>query len=203
MTFKISGYDLGSIDAMIDLESVGVENDPALIQISAVQFNPFTGKTGAEFDRVIDLQSALDAGLSVSAGSIKFWLTHSSVTQDARDVVMKKTGDHGLGDPYDSLENVLKDFTSWCNQYNIRYVHGNGSASDNIWLRSAYKAANLPAPFDFRDDVCFRTLRTMAIRTGWKNEVDFEGIVHNGIDDAKHQVRVLSSILDHFGIKPE
>lgn len=40
----------------------------------------------------------------------------------------------------------------------------------------------------------------MAKRTGWKDNVEFIGVVHNGIDDAKHQVRVLSSILEHFGM---
>lgn len=120
-------------DAMIDLESIGVETDAALTQISAVQFNPFTGQMGSEFNRVIDLKSSLDAGLSISAGSIKFWLTHPSVTQEARDVVMSKTGDQEPALPEDSLSSVLADFKKWIKENDIRYIHGNGSASDNVW----------------------------------------------------------------------
>lgn len=187
-------------DAMIDLESIGVETDAALTQISAVQFNPFTGQMGSEFNRVIDLKSSLDAGLSISAGSIKFWLTHPSVTQEARDVVMSKTGDQEPALPEDSLSSVLADFKKWIKENDIRYIHGNGSASDNVWVRSAYKAIEMEPAFTFRDDICFRSLKTMAKRTGWKDEVEFIGVVHNGIDDAKHQVHVLSSILEHFGM---
>lgn len=187
-------------DCMIDLEAMGVTNSPALIQISAVQFNMFTGEMGATFDRVIDLKSSMDAGLDISPGTIKFWMTDNSVTQECREVVMSKTGDHSPGKERDSLEQVLKDFSAWIKEHKIAYVHGNGTASDNVWIRSSYQACDLPLPFTFREDMCYRTIRTLCKRTGWKYRVPFQGIVHNGIDDAKHQVRVLHKMLEHLNL---
>lgn len=181
-------------DAMIDLESMGVGNSPALIQISAVQFDMFTGETGETFNEVIDLKSSMDAGLNISPGTIKFWMTNTTVSQEARELVMAETGDHTDGT--NSLEDVLGRFSKWIEENDIQYVHGNGSASDNVWLRSSYEACNIKAPFTFRDDMCYRTLRTFAKRLGWVEEIEFEGIVHNGIDDAKHQIRVLKDILN-------
>ena len=181
-------------DAMIDLESMGVGNSPALIQISAVQFDMFTGKTGKTFDEVIDLKSSMDAGLNISPGTIKFWMTNGTVTQEARELVMAKTGDHADGS--NSIQDVLAKFSEWIKENDIQYVHGNGAASDNVWLRSAYDACKIKSPFTFRDDICYRTLRTVAKRLGWVEEVKFEGIVHNGIDDAKHQIRVLKDLLN-------
>lgn len=179
------------IDAMIDLESMGVSNNPALLQISAVQFDLFTCQTKSEFNVIIDLQSSIDAGLDITPSTIKFWMTDKSVTQEARHTVMQG----GV-----SLSTALSMFTYWCKSNDIVYIHGNGAASDNIWLRSAYTATNLDAPFTFRDDMCYRTIRTLSKRLGWKETIEFAGVVHNGIDDAKYQVKCLKSMLLFLGI---
>lgn len=81
-------------DIMVDLESMGVGNNPALIQIAAVQFDINTGEIGNIFDMKIDLQSSLDAGLEISAGTVKFWMTNPTVNQETRNIVMSQTGDH-------------------------------------------------------------------------------------------------------------
>ncbi|CAH9014480.1 putative endodeoxyribonuclease protein [Vibrio phage 277E43-1] len=184
------------LDAMLDIESMGVGNNPALIQIAAVAFDINTGECGSTFDMKIDLKSSMDAGLSISAGTINFWLTNQSVTQEARNIVMSETGDHRQGG--NTLNIALIEFSAWMKENNIKYVHGNGSASDNVWLRSAYEAVMLECPFSFRDDVCFRTLKTVAKRTGWKDDVEREGVYHDGLDDARHQVKVLTSVLDYL-----
>lgn len=183
-------------DVMLDLESMGVGNNPALIQIAAVAFDINTGKCGKTFDMKIDLKSSMDAGLSISAGTINFWLTNEGVTQAARDVVMSETGNHCKGG--NTLGYVLSKFYKWIKDNNIKYVHGNGTASDNVWVRSAYDAVNQECPFTFRDDICFRALRTLAERSGWEDDVVREGVYHDGLDDARHQVKVLFSILTYL-----
>lgn len=180
-------------DAMIDLESMGTETNPCLLQISAVKFDINTGEINGTFDTKVDLQSCLDAGLSVTAGSIAFWMKNDSVTQEARDSVMKETYDDGTSGK--TLASALMSFSLWCELEGVEYVHGNGAASDNVWLRSAYKAVGLACPFDFRADVCFRSFKTLAKRMGWKDNVENFGVYHDGVDDAIYQVSVLRSVL--------
>lgn len=188
-------------DVMVDLESMGVGNNPALIQIAAVQFDINTGKIGNIFDMKIDLQSSLDAGLEISAGTIKFWMTNPTVNQETRNIVMSQTGDHSGGG--NSLQYVCQMFATWCKENEVKYVWGNGTASDNVWLRSAFKAAKVDCPeLSFRNDICLRTLRSLATRTGWKqDDIVFKGNEHDGLDDSKYQIAVLTSILNHLNIK--
>lgn len=165
--------------AMIDLETMGVTNSPALLQIAAVQYNPFTGEMGAEFRQNICLESSVEAGLDISASTVEFWMR--PYLQTARMWVLENPK---------HINEVLLNFSKWMKDHNIEYVHGNGSASDCVWLRSAYTAAKQNPPFTFREDMCMRTIRTLASELGFSNSIIFEGVEHDGLDDAKHQVRV-------------
>ena len=186
------------VDVMLDLESMGVGNNPALIQIAAVAFNSETGEEISKFDEKIDLKSSMDAGLTVTAGTIKFWMTHESVNQEARNIVMSETGDHGKDGQH--INVVLLQFSEWykslveTHNLTLGGVWGNGSASDNVWLRSAYSATQLPTPFIFRDDMCLRTLRTIAKRKGYKTSFEFDGNQHDGLDDCRFQIKDLIEI---------
>lgn len=187
------------VDVMLDLETMGVGNNPAIIQVAAVAFNSETGEEYAKFDRKIDLQSSMDAGLTISAGTIKFWMTHKSVNQEARDIVMEQTGDHGKQG--NTLEEALKSFKIWYKSLptltnkKLGCTWGNGSASDNVWVRSAYEAVGVKPPFIFRDDMCLRTLRTLAKRKGYNSDnLHFEGNMHDGLDDCRYQIKDLIEI---------
>lgn len=192
------------VDIMLDLESMGVGNNPALIQVAAVAFNSETGEEIGKFDQKIDLKSSMDAGLTISAGTIKFWMTNSSVSQEARDIVMSETGDHGKQGK--TLNEVLLNFASWYNNFKslpdteLGGVWGNGSASDNVWLRSAYDSVCLQSPFIFRDDLCLRTLRSLAKRKGYITSFEFEGNKHDGLDDCRYQIKDLIEIKKFLNI---
>lgn len=77
---------------------------------------------------------------------------------------------------------------------------GNGSASDNVWLRSAYSAAYLESPFIFRDDMCLRTLRNIAKQKGYTTDFEFTGNKHDGLDDCRYQVKDLIEIKKFLNI---
>lgn len=179
-------------DCMVDLETMGVGNKPALLQVSAVMFDINTGEVGSEFNMKVDLQSSMNAGLEVSAGTIKFWMTNQTVTQEARLGVMEETGDHGAGG--NELKEVMLKFREWLIRNEVKYIHGNGAASDNVWIRSAFSSVGVEDPVKFWGDMCFRTIKTLCKRAGWQDTVKREGVYHDGLDDAKHQVRVLSSM---------
>lgn len=179
-------------DCMLDLETMDVKPNAAIIQISAVQFCPYTGEVGKKFDKVISLQSSIDYGLSVGAGAIKFWMSDDCTTPEARQKVMSGQ---------DELPKALRKFNKWLVNNNIRMLWGNGTASDNVWLRSAYDAVGIEPVLNFRSDMDFRTMRSLARDLGYVSDIEFKGEEHNAIDDCLHQIETLVDIFKYLNIR--
>lgn len=183
---------------MLDLESMGVSPRAALLQIGIAQFDINTGQIGNTLKVTIDLASSLHHGLEMNASTVAFWLS-DKVTQEARDSVMAETHNDGkLGLP---LRVALRQVSDFIKDNGIEYIHGNGSASDCVWLRSSFEACNMPAPFTFRDDVCFRTIKTLCRRAGIEYTLPADqDIPHDGLQDAIWQAKALHSMLNALGL---
>lgn len=178
---------------MLDLESMGVGVKPALIQIAAVAFDKNTGEELSKFDEKVDLSSSLYYGLDITASTIKFWMAHPSVNDETREIVMSGTK---------TLPEVLENFSTWYSDLSDDkcLVWGNGAASDNVWLRSAFDATNISCPFTFREDMCLRTLRSIANANGYERLFLFEGNQHDGLDDCRYQIQDLFEIKEFLHI---
>ena len=167
---------------MLDLETMSIADDAAITEIAAVEFDPTTGKLGREFHIGVDLQSCIDAGLSISASTIiDFWLQQS---QEARES-LKVSQDGAF-----SLREALIEFEIWLGT--DKFVWGNGSLSDNLWMKNAYKAAGLECPIEFWAHMDVRTAVNMGRTiTGkdFKQDLEFDGVPHNPLDDCKFQIR--------------
>lgn len=180
---------------MVDLETMGVATDAAITQIGAVVFDPDTFEVVAKLKLFIDLNTCLEKGLTVSAGTIKFWMTNPDVTQEARNSCMQGTGDHTKGDGM-TLSQAIQTFDKFLVDNDVSCVWGNGSASDNVWLRSAYEACGITTckAMMFYSDRCLRTLKAVAKESGYVDNIKREGVYHDSLDDATHQVKVLKSV---------
>jgi len=170
---------------MVDLETMGTSSNAAIVAIGAVEFDidAEVGLLGAEFYCNIDIQTCIDAGLSVDGSTIIWWLKQS---EEARNAISKT--------PY-NLVRGLNDFTRFIEAAQDRSlsritVWGNGSNFDNVILHSAYTAAGLTKPWHFKYDRDVRTLVFLGRALGIeKTEVVREGVRHHALDDAKHQAR--------------
>jgi hypothetical protein len=91
------------------------------------------------------------------------------------------------------LPQALLDFNLWYGEPDSLSVWGNGAAADNVWLRSAYGATGIPAPWSFRNDRCYRTIKNLPICS----EIEFVriGVFHNALDDAESQALHLIKML--------
>jgi len=170
------------IDVSIDLETMGNGPDAAIIAVGAVEFSLATGLLGQEFYEVVDLESSVAAGGTITPSTVLWWMQQSD---EARKVFERKGG---------HIETTLHHFTGWVYQLNgVRNVciWGNGAAFDNVILRTAYERLGLKAPWNFWDDRCFRTIKAL------HPEVEFvkAGVAHNALDDAKNQARYLMEVL--------
>lgn len=183
-------------DCMLDLETMGTAPDSAIISIGAVMFDPLTMKLGAEFHKVISLQSCAKRGRKFDPSTILWWLEQSD---EARSALTKSGVVHELG-------GALGTFSDWicrsatdpelgpttvAGTETVR-MWGNGAGFDNVLLEESYKACGLPVPWKFYNNRCYRTVKALRpdiklVRTGTH---------HNALDDAKSQALHLMKILE-------
>lgn len=181
---------------MLDLETLDTEMNPVIIQISAVQFDLASGNIERVFNEYIDPKSCIEKGLKTSNATIEWWLTQS---YDAKKVLVA-----ALQEGKD-LTEVLTKFTDFIDtvreQTGEIRLWGNGVLSDNVWLKSAYKACNLPEPFFYNEHQDVRTLvdlhRSISNRD-LKKEIVFTGTAHNALCDCEHQIKYCSAIYNHL-----
>jgi len=166
----------GFNNVMVDLETMGNGSNAAIIAIGAVRFNE---AITARFYKVVSLQSSLEAGLEITAGTVMWWMQQSYQARAQ------------FNGAKISLGKALIAFSRWVGEDPV--VWGNGATSDNVILSNAYKACILKRPWSYKADRCYRTLRNMRPDI----EPVYTGVAHRAVDDAEsqalHLIRILSS----------
>lgn len=163
---------------MLDIETMGNSSNSAITAIGAVRFNS-NGVTD-KFQCLIDLQSSVNAGLSIDASTVLWWLK-----QD--DSAREQFNHEGS-----VLQSGLINFANWCG--NDAIVWGNGAAFDNAILSNAYLKTKLKQPWDYWNDRCYRTVK--ALNHNISSDL-FIGIKHNAVNDAMNQALHLIKIWDN------
>ncbi|EMO7232983.1 3'-5' exoribonuclease [Citrobacter freundii] len=175
---------------MVDMETMGNSPDAPIVSIGAVFFDPSTGNTGAEFYRVVSLESSMSFGMKPDASTIQWWLKQSS---EARSAILV---DEAMG-LLETLE-LLADFIAEnaANGSHTVQLWGNGCSFDNVILRRAYALTETPFAVPFWNDRDVRTMVELGKSVGINPRFDipFEGDMHNALSDARHQVKYVSVI---------
>lgn len=185
-----------TLDIMLDVETLGNNDAPVLLQLAARAFKIEEGTTSlGEFNMLINPQSCNRVGLKCNGDTMDFWLAQDN--QVIQDVLVQALS---LG--FD-LEHTLVEFSDWVlgmkKKYNAKKVrmYGNGPSADCTWVRSAYKAAKIETPWKYWDDVCVRTYVDIGIRAfnfNPKKDMPFTGNKHNALDDCQHQINYVVAI---------
>ena len=163
---------------MIDFESLGVGTKPVLLSLGAVKFNHT--EILDEFHIGIDPSTGQALGLEITASTVLWWMRPE--LQAARESL--------LGMEQIPISIALLKFQTWAD--NPKGIWGNGSAEDGVWLRSAYEAASLKCPFDFRINRCYRTIKNMFPDKSFYPPD--EDVAHNALNDARWQAKHLQNI---------
>lgn len=170
-------------NVMIDIETLGTESNSVIFSLGAAKFN----SKGANdtFYRVIDIETCTKYGLVINGSTVQWWMGQS---EEARKVFKEKG---------DSLFNVLSDFSKFIDVSaegkNKIKVWGNGSDFDNVILANAYSAVNLPLPWKFWNNRCYRTMKNIFSGVPFNRA----GTHHNALDDAVSQAEHLVEIMGH------
>jgi hypothetical protein len=170
------------MNIMLDLETLGKNSQSVIIAIGAVAFNPESDFIDTNhFYTVVDPQSCVDHGLKLDVSTVMWWMKQSD---EARAAVTREG---------ESLPKALIAFTRWldtvCQGRDVM-LWGNGSAFDNVILANAYDACHIRRPWNYYNDMCFRTVRNQYPHV----QVERQGTHHKALDDALTQARHLQAI---------
>ena len=168
-----------SIHGMVDLETLGTGSNSVVVSVGLVAFNISTGEILAELDIGLNLNQQIKTGGVIDGDTLEF---HFAQAPDSiQKMAQRKVLD--VKDGLDLISNFIK-------ANNLTTLWGNGATFDNVILRNLYARHLKVFPLGFWTD---RDLRTAVdIYNIDVGAVPFVGIRHYCLDDARHQVKLLT-----------
>lgn len=188
-----SGQGARLPDVMLDIESAGVRPTAPILSIGAVSFDQRELVMGDRFYVNVDLQSCLDNGAVIEAGTFLWWLSQSDDARSALTTGMKvhiNEAMHQFGQFLHDKCASTRDVRIW----------GCGPDFDCVLLGEHYRRAGLEQPWQFWNQRCFRTIKGLYPNVEPAQRV---GAHHNALDDAIHQVEHLFAIRRHLREKKQ
>lgn len=162
------------IDVMVDLETLDTKPTATIVSVGAVKFN----REGIidKFYKVVDIQSCIDAGFTVSGDTLKWWLSQRGAANVFKDGTVH-------------IATALFAFNDWVGSNEDIVLWGNGAAFDNAILSNAYSTLRIQQPWKFWNDRCYRTIAALSDHRRVQ-----KGTHHNALDDAISQAEHLIEI---------
>jgi DNA polymerase III epsilon subunit-like protein len=176
-------------DIMLDLETLSIRPDAAIIVIGAIKFfrkgSMISMEDSEKFYRRITVESCKEVGLRIDKETLEWWKT-----QD-KNVL------------YEALENpdrvplkqALQEFTEWMG--NSKYVWGNGDDFDCTILGEAFSRCGMQIPWKF---FLTRDCRTLFDLAGIKKSDLPSGLEHHAIHDCYRQIVGVKRSLQFLGL---
>ncbi len=178
-----------STHVMIDLETLGTGNYAAILSIGACKFDPQGDDISERFHVHVDPESCQNIGMRIDAPTVMWWLH-----PDRAPARLKLIGDEGT--TRHPIQDALDGFAQWFGKTSLP-TWGNGSDFDNVILRNAFTLSGMACPWEFWDNRCFRTYKSL---TSFRPPR--EGTAHDALDDAVYQAETLQMITKHLGLTP-
>lgn len=175
-------------DMMIDLETYGIDNNAAVIQIAAVPFELEAGKFTKEepFKKQVSLISSVANGGVINQSTVDWW-----ETQDPKLHQEVISGTESL--PY-VLHKLNSYFGKMADSNTRIWAH---ATFDPVVLISAYKGCGIVPTFKYWQHKDLRTLEELANtknKKDWNNDKvtlerpPFHGRKHDALADCMHQI---------------
>lgn len=162
---------------MIDFETLGTKPNSVVLSLGAVLFNE--EKVLGEFYRAFDIDN--QPNRVRQADTIEWW---GKQTPEAREIFQECK----YGTPLDLLPAGFTEFVG----YNKVKIWSNGSDFDIPILVNIYESFGQKVPWKFWDHRCYRTIKSLF---HIEKTVQFTGVKHNALEDARYQARCLHQFL--------
>jgi hypothetical protein len=176
-------------DCMLDAEMISTERDGALVNIAAVMFDIATETVGAEFSQRSHLATSVRDGGTMSASTVMWFMRQSDAVRDQ------------VWNGGEDIRDVLRDLAIWLGQQAGRNeqgtprarMWGNSARFDIGILESAYKRAQIPVPWYWSNERCFRTVHNLNPQVVYDIAEKGSG-AHDPLVDCKFQIEHLFKI---------
>jgi exodeoxyribonuclease VIII len=167
---------------MIDVETLGTNNDSQILSIGACEFTS-SGAIKNKFYMVVKLEDSVH--VKVTPGTLKFWATQG---QELANLLNDPNAEHIM-----FVLGALSRHFNW----DGASLWANGTKFDIGMLEELYKTNNLVIPWKYNSDRCMRTIKQFA----GKIDISFEGKPHHALDDAVWQALYVSIACAKLGLE--
>lgn len=186
----------GPTHVVVDIETMSLASNAAILSIGAVlvgapgiESRPRTFYT--DVDPAWYERTPLGRTFDVSLDTALWWMRQSDA---ARSALTDLYGTAGVAPELPVVLDAFREYLDACSGGDLSSVvlWGNGAAFDNVIIANAYKTCGVPAPWNFRNDACYRTFKRM------HRDVPLdpmgEGEKHHALRDAVHQANHMMKI---------
>jgi hypothetical protein len=172
---------------MIDLETLGVDPDTAIMTLGAVKFDPYTNaEPHSELYMRLDVEEQTETyNRTINDDTLAWWASQSQAIQD------EAFGDHDRV-TVDEFTNALN---RWC--VGLDQIWCQGPTFDFVILTDFYRMAGKPCPWNYwqiRDSRTLFALMPVDPRKSIQEEL------HNALADSYYQAKCVQQTYKHFGV---
>ncbi|WP_052081036.1 3'-5' exonuclease [Pseudomonas sp. ML96] len=171
---------------VVDLETESTAPDAAITSIGVVYLHIPQNADSPVLMHEIYIRTTPHPDARRDEATAAWWAEQSAEARAEVDGTLPRKH---LGDAVDMLDAFME---SMCANRSQRLLWGNGSSFDNVILTNAYRAGGRGTPWDFWND---RDLRTMLAIFPSAKKIEFEGIRHHALHDARHEAKQLLAAL--------
>jgi len=181
-------------NAMIDLETLGVNDNAPIAQIGAVVFDMSGARIGTGFEVNVDLTADRPEVIGKpDLATVLWWMG------DKREIPRRKVFDQSNTE---CLAVALVQLNGWLYHHNITRVWANSPNFDIRLLKQAYERAGVEKwPMTHRAEMDFRTLVQLARATYGIDAAPMEKIGHTALADAIAQADLAAHLLHTMRLK--
>ena len=167
---------------MLDLETMAVGPNAAVVQIGAIAFNLETGVRGPDVFLIdVDTQSCVELGGEIHPSTLHFWEK------------LEGFKPHSTPQP---IMNALMALQRWFeDRPDVKRVWSQGPSFDVAIMEGYFLKTGLMVPWRYSDARDTRTVYDLANGLGWQKPAGTES-THNALGDCDRQIICLLSALE-------
>lgn len=191
------------IHFMIDMETIGVERKPPIVQIAVTMYEGTVPDKMLVLKKEIDVKFSLNSQISLGRwpeqGAMDFWKR-----QDPK-IIGAVFNDPGLG-----FKEAMNTLHTWFVENTkiapSKFIWAMGALNDLDWLHGLYEDWRIIEarhiedpiiyPFRYNQELCFRTEITGL--SSWFYKKHPNTGMHNALNDAKVQGEILIDIINNY-----
>ncbi len=172
---------------MIDLETLGVDPDTAIMTLGAVKFDPYNdAEPHSELYMRLDIEEQTEAySRTINDDTLAWWASQPQAIQD------EAFGDHERV----SVTEFVQQLNRWC--VGLDKIWCQGPTFDFVILTDFYRMAQQPCPWNYWQICDSRTLFNLMPSDPRKN---IQANLHNALADSYYQAKCVQTCYKHFGV---